>query len=64
MIKQGKWKRYIWFDGKRYEFHLSRKDKRAAQSIADNLRAKGFNVRVFEAFGSGSLPWLIFKRKG
>lgn len=58
-IATGGFKRYMDYDGKRYEFSVSRYDKSAAEKIADNLRAKGFLARV-ENFGD---KYAVYKRK-
>ncbi len=65
-IQQRIFKRYLTFDGKRYEIHAIRHTKANANKIADSLRRRGFNARIvsFDALSGGEKPpFGIYARK-
>ncbi len=61
-MNQNIFKRYMTFDGKRYEIAAIRNSIAKADRVAVNLRSKGFLARV-ESYGGLSFKWAIYKRK-
>lgn len=63
-MKQHIFKRYFEFDGKRYEVHLIRHSRAAAEKIAESLRKRGFLARVSAYANIESVRlFAIYKRK-
>ncbi len=61
-VGTGGFKRYMEYDGKRYEFRITRRDKAAADKIADNYRKKGLLAKV-QPYFSNLPPYAVYARK-
>jgi hypothetical protein len=61
-MNQKLFKKYMTYDGKRYEIAAIRNSKLIAEQIALNLREKGWLVRL-ESYGGLNFKWAVYKRK-
>lgn len=52
---------YMVFEGKRYQLSpTASRNKREAQSLARDIRRKGYNARVV---GSEGIGWFVYRRR-
>jgi hypothetical protein len=60
MIKQGLFKRYFDWAGKRYEIHAIRNTRLGIEKIAESLRKRGFLAKIVP-YSPSVDKWAIYK---